>query len=418
MLHDLQPYLCTYDNCSSQDQLFATRRTWAEHESSAHRQSWRCFEHSLHYDTAYALRGHLIKDHAGYLAETQIDGLIDLSAVGLPDNRNLCPTCFRTPPFPKGLENHIANHLERFSIFALPMSCMDDQDAPHGSNATQKDGSCSNQSKSFTTLEFSDMGVSDDEESLDGVDPYSLASQPGPSSLEKYDSSSEESWGKRERDHELQELSEDGLHPSDDNMDIKQPQLTEPGHLPEQDLQSASQTLVEDEADNDDENIAAEKSNLKPKDKSNAGLDIAASFLSGCGREAERCDRVSVGLEGLRDATPESLHAHLNGLIAEIRNSARHLRDLADNSLVHISRLPVVIDYLNVILPCLCRSLMDIIEFYEDRSITRDSQWRKMYQVMGNELPGTTLPARFIIYNQFLRLIYFLLIKYDLIRKY
>lgn len=140
---------------------------------------------------------------------------------------------------------------------------------------------------------------------------------------------------------------------------------------------------------------------------------ISASLLSGCCHEAERADRVGVGLEGLRNSLPENLRPHLNGVIDEIHITARHLRDLADQSQVHISRVPVVIDYLSIILPCLCRSLVDITDFYEDRSMSRDRRWRKMYHVMGNELPGTTLPARFIMYNQFLRLILFLLTKYD-----
>jgi hypothetical protein len=140
---------------------------------------------------------------------------------------------------------------------------------------------------------------------------------------------------------------------------------------------------------------------------------IGATLLSGCCHEAERADRVGIGLEGLRNSLPENLHPHLNGVIEEIHKTARHLRDLADQSQVHISRVPVVIDYLNVILPCMCRSLMDITEFYEDRSMTRDRRWRTMYHSMGNELPGTTLPARFIMYNQYLRLMLFLLTKYD-----
>jgi len=71
-----------------------------------------------------------------------------------------------------------------------------------------------------------------------------------------------------------------------------------------------------------------------------------------------------------------------------------------------------MVDYLNVILPCLCRTLRDIMEYYEDRTRDREHRWRAMYHNMSNELPGTTLPARFLMYNQFLELLNFMLMRY------
>ncbi|KAI0125493.1 hypothetical protein BJ170DRAFT_684761 [Xylariales sp. AK1849] len=138
---------------------------------------------------------------------------------------------------------------------------------------------------------------------------------------------------------------------------------------------------------------------------------LGSSLLNGCCHEAERAERVGNGLEGLRNSLHDKFHPHLNGVIEEVHRTSRLLRDLADQSQVHMSRVPVVIDYLNVILPCLCKSLMDIREFYEDRSQSKERRWRTMYHSMGNELPGTTLPARFIMYNQYLQLLQLLLTK-------
>ncbi|ORY66119.1 uncharacterized protein BCR38DRAFT_173137 [Pseudomassariella vexata] len=129
---------------------------------------------------------------------------------------------------------------------------------------------------------------------------------------------------------------------------------------------------------------------------------LGSSLLDGCCLEAERAERVGIGLEGLRNSLNDSLRPHLTGLIGEVHSTSRLLRDLADQSQIHISRVPVVIDYLNVILPCLCRSLRDITTFYEDRSQPRDRRWKKMYHEMSSELLGTTLPARFVMYNLFL----------------
>lgn len=145
-----------------------------------------------------------------------------------------------------------------------------------------------------------------------------------------------------------------------------------------------------------------------------ATRDLGPRVLNGCCIEAERADRVAFCLKGLRDALEghQHLHPHLTAVIDELQNTSRLLRDLADKSQVHISQVPVMIDYLNVILPCLCRTLRDIMGYYEDKSMSKDNRWRTMYHRMGAELPGTTLPARFVMYNQFLQLLDFMLRRY------
>ncbi|EMR70438.1 hypothetical protein UCREL1_2530 [Eutypa lata UCREL1] len=128
-------------------------------------------------------------------------------------------------------------------------------------------------------------------------------------------------------------------------------------------------------------------------------------ILQGCCDEAERADVVSRNLQSLRNALPDSLHPHLDGVIYELGVTGRHLRDIADKAQVQIGRVPQILDYLNIVLPCLCKTLRDITAFYEDTTLTKDRRWRYMYHRLGNELPGTTLPARFIMYNQFLNLL-------------
>ncbi|OTA99687.1 hypothetical protein M426DRAFT_324941 [Hypoxylon sp. CI-4A] len=132
---------------------------------------------------------------------------------------------------------------------------------------------------------------------------------------------------------------------------------------------------------------------------------LSPQLLNGCFHEADRAEMVGLSLQGLRNALPETFHPHLNGLIEEISNTSRLLRDLAEQAQIHVSQLPAVFDYLNVILPCLCKTLRDIMSYYQDKSMNKEYRWRTMYFKMGNELPGTTLPARFIMYNQFLRLL-------------
>ena len=132
-------------------------------------------------------------------------------------------------------------------------------------------------------------------------------------------------------------------------------------------------------------------------------------LLHGCLREAEKCALASFGLEGLRNALPENYHAHISVLVEEIRASSRILRDLIERSEGHLARVPVLLEYLNVILPCLGKTLHDIDGYIEDRSISKEIRWRKMYNKMTDEVGGIPLPQQFVLYNRFLASIYQLL---------
>ncbi|KAH6606443.1 hypothetical protein Trco_005596 [Trichoderma cornu-damae] len=133
-----------------------------------------------------------------------------------------------------------------------------------------------------------------------------------------------------------------------------------------------------------------------------AGALDDAHLLKGCCLEAERSDSVWLRLEGLFMALPEANRRQLRSLIDEIRTSSLILRELADLSQVHHDRVPLVLDPLNTILPCLSRSLRDITTHYEDRKLTKVNRWRTMFHEMTNEAGGLQLPQRFVVYNHYL----------------
>ncbi|KAH7269809.1 uncharacterized protein BKA55DRAFT_588418 [Fusarium redolens] len=141
------------------------------------------------------------------------------------------------------------------------------------------------------------------------------------------------------------------------------------------------------------------------------GGQLELHLLQGCCLEAERADRVAVQLLGLRNALGEGTHTHLLMTMEEISISGQLLRELAEYSKVHFSRVPVVLDYLEILLPCLSRSLRDITTYYEDRTLTKENRWRKMYHSMTQEAGGLSLPQRFILYNRFLSLLRELLLR-------
>ncbi|KAH0528121.1 hypothetical protein TsFJ059_003023 [Trichoderma semiorbis] len=137
-----------------------------------------------------------------------------------------------------------------------------------------------------------------------------------------------------------------------------------------------------------------------PKEDPAALVD--AHLLKGCCLEAERSDSVWLRLEGLFLAIPEPNRRHLKPLIDEIKTSSLILRELADLSQVHQDRVPLVLDPLNTILPCMSRSLRDITTHYENRKLTKVNRWRTMFHDMTNEAGGLQLPQRFVVYNHYL----------------
>lgn len=144
-------------------------------------------------------------------------------------------------------------------------------------------------------------------------------------------------------------------------------------------------------------------------DHANIGIPPQTQLFQSCCHEAERAAIVAAALDQLREALPESFHGHLIALAGGIRDSSRRLRDLANHSPSHIERIPLVLSYLDIILPCLCRTLNDIMGYYEDRTLTREIRWRKMYNQMTEEAGGVPLPQRFLLYNNFLGMLGYLL---------
>ncbi|KAK4128288.1 hypothetical protein N657DRAFT_563192 [Parathielavia appendiculata] len=134
-------------------------------------------------------------------------------------------------------------------------------------------------------------------------------------------------------------------------------------------------------------------------------IPVETHLLLGCCREADEAEVVARGLDQLRGALSESLHGHLLALAEEIRNTSRSLRGLADCSQVHLTRVPLMTTYLNVVLPCISRSLKDIKAYYEDKTLHREIRWRKMYNKMTEEAGGLPLPQRFVLYNHFLAML-------------
>ena len=146
LLKDVEPYVCTYADCESPDQLFSKRREWIEHEAS-HRKAWRCPEHTTAvYRTRAALEDHLRSNHLDSFPESQLTTIADVGETTTMDIRQKCPICHVSVDDlgSSDFHNHIANHLERIAVFSLPSAVENDSDgassiASRGWSGTSQD---------------------------------------------------------------------------------------------------------------------------------------------------------------------------------------------------------------------------------------------------------------------------------------
>src|SRR5271170_5162847 len=70
LVHDLRPYICTYEDCRNPDQLYDTRQDWIQHENSSHRRVLRCPEHpDQTFPKLKEYQEHLRNGHADYSDE-------------------------------------------------------------------------------------------------------------------------------------------------------------------------------------------------------------------------------------------------------------------------------------------------------------------------------------------------------------
>jgi hypothetical protein len=148
LVRDLRPYVCTYEKCVDADRLYDTRSDWILHETSSHRQIWRCLKHAnLIFQHLKDYEYHLQEEH---LHEEQLRSSQLLKAgestSELPDRP--CPFCHAELSSAVLLQEHIARHLERIALFALPRSTGLEGESVEGSGWSGQAAGQTNSSKS------------------------------------------------------------------------------------------------------------------------------------------------------------------------------------------------------------------------------------------------------------------------------
>jgi hypothetical protein len=123
--------------------------------------------------------------------------------------------------------------------------------------------------------------------------------------------------------------------------------------------------------------------------------------LSGCWREAERADKTAEGLIRLRTILDLEFYDQISAVLREVETTSRLLRDLYDLFPIYRSRVPIIVYYLNVILPSLQRTLKEMKLYLEHENLPARAQWSLMSDRL-NQQGGMTLAARFVMYVELL----------------
>ena len=120
LIHDLRPYICTYENCRHPDQLYDNRLDWIQHENT-HRKVFRRSEHSDEEFFKLSEYQEHVQNEDKHCRDGTSLNLIDnasQSIVRFPDRD--CPICSASLTTSNAMQGHIALHLERFSLFSIP----------------------------------------------------------------------------------------------------------------------------------------------------------------------------------------------------------------------------------------------------------------------------------------------------------
>ena len=133
VFRDLEPYMCTFDDCLRAEKTFGASDDWFRHELQTHRimKVWVCQACVKEFTTAEAFETHLQKHHGNISGPSQLAMMVSLcvkhSATRLKEE--LCPLC-PVKLNTKDLKDHIANHLEQLALTSV-----------NGDDSTEEDDS-------------------------------------------------------------------------------------------------------------------------------------------------------------------------------------------------------------------------------------------------------------------------------------
>lgn len=120
---DLQPYVCTFEQCATGEETYESRHRWFNHEVQCHRRVWSCPGHCEEvFQDSDSFEAHVRDHNEQDIPTAQLKTFVDMAARH-PDRlhtKSECPLCALPVVGATSLEKHLGRHLESLALFALP----------------------------------------------------------------------------------------------------------------------------------------------------------------------------------------------------------------------------------------------------------------------------------------------------------
>lgn len=130
VFHDLRPYVCTFQNCSSAGKLYVSRNDWMYHELQIHRRQYACKDCEQVYSTKSELEKHLPAHYGESLSLTEVDTILELCGRQVDvsaAHEEACLICGIQLRL-QALQSHLAEHMEDISLFVLSTPSIVEED--------------------------------------------------------------------------------------------------------------------------------------------------------------------------------------------------------------------------------------------------------------------------------------------------
>lgn len=135
---DLEPYLCTWDDCKRADKTFPTREAWFRHELDSHRipKVWFCQSCKMEFAESEELEVHLKETHDETLSPEQLKLMAGMCErySQKPLGTQPCALCGTHCEDAEVLKDHVGVHMEQLALTSISSDDGLDED---DTNSTQ-----------------------------------------------------------------------------------------------------------------------------------------------------------------------------------------------------------------------------------------------------------------------------------------
>lgn len=155
---DLEPYMCTWDNCARADKTFPSREAWFQHELDNHRipKVWFCQSCRLEFARSEEFEAHLKSIHDSTLKQDQLLLMASMCErySQKPLTEQPCALCGMHCSDAEVLKDHIGVHMEQLALTSISSDDGFDEDDSSSTQPTSYEHSTAMELKKERLDEF------------------------------------------------------------------------------------------------------------------------------------------------------------------------------------------------------------------------------------------------------------------------